>query len=213
LHAEFDLLESCIRATTSELSGWDIEQETKNLPSNKFERMNGNLVPAEMFIASQSSPIAAVLAGKFGLGMLSLDAITTTSVNNLSYIWEIYQKNARENGHVCDRSRWSLALPMHLAKTNEDAQRDAKFGLNQWAKKLQKNTTFSIPEGRNPSKRIIETRLGIIGTHIEAIKKIKEVKRQSGGFGCLLLTNHNWANLEKTKQSLKIFRDHVIDAI
>ena len=212
-NAEFNTLASCIKFAKSKLSGWDFEQELDRLPTYCHERRNGNLIPTEMFVASQSSPIAAVLAGQFGLGMLSLGAVTTDGFNNLPSIWEIYEKSARENGHICDRSQWSLAIPMHLAETDADARRDVEFGLNQWVKELQDNTTFMIPEESNTVDQIIETGLGVIGTYVEAINKIRELRRQSGGFGCLLLITHHWVDVERTKKSLKIFQDHVINAI
>lgn len=210
-NADLDLLTSCIKTAKSKFSDWDFKQTANGLPSNLPPE--GNLIPSEMFIASQSSPIAAVLAGWFGLGMLSLGAVTANGFNNLPYIWEIYDKSGSENAHNCDRSRWSLAMPMHLAETDADARRDVEFGLNQWIKELQENTTFMIPEESNAVDQIIETGLGVIGTHLEAITKIRELRQQSGGFGCLLLTTHNWVDLERTKQSLKIFQDHVINKI
>ena len=212
-NVEFDSLVSCIEMAKSKFIDRALEQQHNRLSSNHRGQKNVYLMPAKIFVASQSSPIAAVLAGRFGLGILTLGAVTTNGFNNLPYIWELYEKNARKNEHICDRARWSLTLPMHLAETNIDARRDVEFGLKQWVKELQENTTFVIPKESNSVDQIIETGLGVIGTHVDATRKIRELQQQSGGFGCLLLTAHNWVDLEKSKQSLKIFQGYIINAV
>ncbi len=212
-NVEFDSLTSCIKMAKSKLIDRAVRQQYNRLSSNHRGQSSFYLTPTEIFVASQSSPIAAVLAGRFGLGMLSLGPVTTNGLNNLPYIWELYEKSARKNEHSCDRARWSLTLPMHLAETNKDARRDVEFGLKQWVRELQENTTFVIPKESNSVDQIIETGLGVIGTHVDATRKIRELQQQSGGFGCLLLTAHNWVDLERSKQSLKLFQDYIINTV
>jgi limonene 1,2-monooxygenase len=39
---------------------------------------------------------------------------------------------------------------------------------------------------------------------------IEKLEQQSGGFGCILMLAHNWANFEATKRSYELFARHVL---
>ena len=210
---QFDSMVKSIKAVKSLSSIGTISEKSIRFSLSPNEPENNSFSAIEFAIASHSSPIAAVLAGTFGLGMLSLGAFTAGGFSNLSSIWEIYQRKAKANGFTDDRSRWSLAVPMHLAKSHGDAQHDVRFGSDQWIRELQTNRTFLSLKAGNGAKQIIENGLGVIGTPKDAINKIRELEQKSGGFGCILLAAHQWADLEETKQSYKMFSDHVINAI
>ena len=72
----------------------------------------------EIAVASQVSPTGARAAGKHGVGLLSIGATSAGGFNALASNWAIAEQMARDNGtRRCDRARWRLVGPMHIAET------------------------------------------------------------------------------------------------
>src|SRR2546423_1802978 len=87
----------------------------------------------EIFIAAGASPTGARLAGKHGIGLLSIGAtLTVEGFNALQYHWDIVEERAAAFGTTVDRKNWSLVGPFHIAETDEQAREDVKFGLEPW---------------------------------------------------------------------------------
>ena len=50
----------------------------------------------------------------------------------------------------------------------------------------------------------------IVGTPDDAIVAIEQMQEETGGFGGLMLTTHEWTSPEKIRRSLELFARHVI---
>jgi len=56
---------------------------------------------------------------------------------------------------------------------------------------------------------INEAGIGAIGTVEDARAQVQRLWDQSGGFGCMLLLGHEWANPQATKRSWELIAQHV----
>ncbi|VBA53766.1 Limonene 1,2-monooxygenase [Mycobacterium attenuatum] len=167
-------------------------------------------------VAAVASPTGARLAGKHGIGLLSIGAtLTIEGFNALSYHWGIVEERAAAFGTVVDRRNWSLVGPFHIAETDEQARADVKFGIEPWFRYFQKIAAF--PQMTMSGDRldemidmINENGAGVIGTPERARAQLQRLWDQSGGFGCMLQMGHEWANPAATKRSAELFAAEVM---
>ena len=165
----------------------------------------------EMAVASLVSPTGARAAGRHGLGMLSIGATTQAGFNALASTWSIAREQAADHGTTMDRSRWRLVGPMHIAPTKEEALADVRFGLEQWIHYFRDVANIPIvPPEPDPVKAVVESGLGVIGTPDEAAARIEQLFEESGGFGCFLFMDHNWASTEAKKRSYDLIARYVM---
>ncbi|MCQ4362261.1 LLM class flavin-dependent oxidoreductase [Mycobacterium gordonae] len=167
-------------------------------------------------VAAVASPTGARLAGKHGIGLLSIGAtLTIEGFDALAYHWGIVEERAKAFGTRVDRSNWSLVGPMHIAETDEQARADVKFGIEPWFRYFQKVAAF--PQMTMPGDRldemidmINENGAGVIGTPERAREQVQRLWDQSGGFGCMLQMGHEWANPAATRRSAELFAAEVM---
>jgi limonene 1,2-monooxygenase len=169
----------------------------------------------EFAVASTFTPSGGKLAGKYGLGMLCVAATQAAGYDVLGTNWEIACEIAKENGREMDRGVLRLVAPMHLAETREQAFREVEFGLTKWIDYFTRiNPTVSATgddlNTKDPAHAMVESDRAVIGTPDDAIAMIERLEKQSGGFGCLLMLAHNWANFDATKRSYELFARHVL---
>lgn len=165
-------------------------------------------------VAAIASPSGPRLAGKHGVGLLSIGATIKESFDVLSLHWDVMEERAREFGTVADRAQWRLVGPMHLAETKEQAIEDVRFGLDAWCEYTQ--DTIAAPHFRAVGKTfeeriswINDTGLGVIGTPDQAIAQIERLQQQSGGFGCYLMMHQEWARPDATRKHYELFARYV----
>jgi limonene 1,2-monooxygenase len=167
-------------------------------------------------VAAVASPTGARLAGKHGIGLLSIGAtLTIEGFNALSYHWDIVEERAAAFGTQVDRKNWSLVCPMHIAETDKQARDDVKFGIESWFRYFQKVAAF--PQMTMPGQQldemidiISENGAGVIGSPERAREQVQRLWDQSGGFGCMLQMGHEWANPAATKRSAELFAAEVM---
>ncbi|KZS60345.1 LLM class flavin-dependent oxidoreductase [Mycobacterium ostraviense] len=167
-------------------------------------------------VAAVASPTGARLAGKHGIGLLSIGAtLTIEGFNALSYHWGIVEERAAAFGTRVDRKDWTLVGPFHLAETDEQARADVKFGIEPWFRYFQKVAAF--PQMTMSGDRldemidmINENGAGVIGTPERARAQVQRLWEQSGGFGCMLQMGHEWANPAATRRSAELFAAEVM---
>jgi len=169
----------------------------------------------EFAVASTFTPSGGKLAGKYGLGMLCVAATQAAGYDVLGTNWQIACEIARENGREMDRAALRLVAPMHLAESREQAFRDVEFGLTKWIDYFSRiNPTASATgddlSAQDPAKAMVASERAVIGTPDDAVAMIQKLEKQSGGFGCLLLLAHNWANFDATRKSYELFARHVL---
>jgi len=169
----------------------------------------------EIGVAAIASPSGPRLAGRYGVGLLSVGATIQGGVDALHLHWDVMEERAAEFGTVADRSKWRLVGPMHLAESKEQAIRDVRHGLDAFCDYTQH--TIAAPHfraaGATFEERVAwvnETGLGVIGTPDEAISQIERLMEQSGGFGCYLMMAHEWADPEATRRSYELFARYVM---
>jgi limonene 1,2-monooxygenase len=78
----------------------------------------------DVAVAAVASPTGAKLAGRHGIGLLSVGATTAAGFDALALHWDVLGEEARVHGKTVDRSNWRLVGPMHCAETKEQAIAD-----------------------------------------------------------------------------------------
>lgn len=167
-------------------------------------------------VAAVASPTGARLAGKHGIGLLSIGAtLTVEGFNALSYHWDIVEERAATFGAQVDRRNWSLVGLFHLAETEKQAREEVKFGIEPWFQYFQKVAAF--PQMTMPGEQLDEmidvindNGAGVIGTPERAREQVQRLWDQSGGFGCMLQMGHEWANPAATRRSAELFAAEVM---
>ena len=167
-------------------------------------------------VAAVASPTGARLAGRHGIGLLSIGAtLTVEGFNALSYHWGIVEERAAAFGTQVDRNNWSLVGLFHLAESEKQAREEVKFGIEPWFRYFQKVAAF--PQMTMPGEQldemidvINENGAGVIGTPERAREQVQRLWDQSGGFGCMLQMGHEWANPAATRRSAELFAAEVM---
>ncbi|OBI42134.1 LLM class flavin-dependent oxidoreductase [Mycobacterium colombiense] len=167
-------------------------------------------------VAAVASPTGARLAGKHGIGLLSIGAtLTVEGFNALSYHWGIVEERAAAFSTQVDRKNWSLVGLFHLAETEKQAREEVKFGIEPWFHYFQKVAAF--PQMTMPGEQldemidvINENGAGVIGTPERAREQVQRLWDQSSGFGCMLQMGHEWANPAATRRSAELFAAEVM---
>ncbi|MBT5582042.1 MAG: LLM class flavin-dependent oxidoreductase [Acidimicrobiaceae bacterium] len=173
-----------------------------------------------MTTASMVSPSGMTLAGKHGLGVLSLGSMSTAGLASLPLQWSFAEEAAEQSGRVVDRANWRIVFSSHVAETREQARAEVEHGLLRWHNEynvgtLQRpglnafaSTAEAIEFHANP-----ESSAGVIGTPDDLIANIRRMQDITGGFGMVLNFAHDWANPEASNRSWDLIARHVIPEI
>jgi limonene 1,2-monooxygenase len=160
----------------------------------------------ELAVAAARSPSGGVLAGKHGVGMLSIGGTSPMAMERHTANWGLYEEQARANGHIPNRKDWRVVGMSHIAETREQARKNVQFGVQAFANYFRDVATFPIipPEVPDPTEWLIETGTGCIGTPDDAIAYIDRLIAGSGGFGVICELAQNWADWEATKRHYEL---------
>ncbi|HTR62340.1 MAG TPA: LLM class flavin-dependent oxidoreductase [Candidatus Binataceae bacterium] len=167
----------------------------------------------EFAVASTFTPSGGKLAGRYGLGMLCVAASQQGGYDVLGTNWQVACEIAREHGREMDRGVLRLVVPMHIAQSREEAMHDVKFGLHKWVhyfSSINPTATGDDLDAKEPAEAMVKSGRAVIGTPDDAVAMIEKLEKQSGGFGCLLMLAHNWANFDATKRSYELFAREVL---
>ena len=170
----------------------------------------------DVAVAAVASPTGPKLAGRHGVGMLSIGATTAAGFDALALHWNVVEEQARKYGKTVDRLKWRLVGLVHCAETKEQAYRDVEYGIEHWFRYLQSVAAFPqmTVGGSNIQEMIAfvnDTGLGAIGTPDMCTDQIDRLMKQSnGGFGAYLLLAHNWANPTATLRSYELVAREVM---
>ena len=97
----------------------------------------------DVAVAAVASPTGPRLAGRYGVGLLSIGAtLTEAGFDALAHHWNVMEERAETFGTTVDRAKWRLVGLMHIAETREQAYRDVEFGIEQWFRYFQKVAAF-----------------------------------------------------------------------
>jgi limonene 1,2-monooxygenase len=174
----------------------------------------------EFVVASQVSPSGMTLAGKYGIGIISLGSMSSQGLLSLPTQWGFAEQAAAKHGTKVDRKNWRVLLSWHVAETREKAREEAKHGLMHWHNEYIVGTLQRPGDGpfNSPDEAVDKTAFedgsaSVIGTPDDLVKVIKDVYAKSGGFGTVVGFVHDWANPENTMRSWDMVARYVIPEI
>jgi limonene 1,2-monooxygenase len=143
--------------------------------------------------------------------MLCVMAGSPNGYDTLDYNWQLANDEAAARGGVMDSANFRIMAPFHIAETREQALANCRVGFEKWER-----YSYSInPEGGAaiglPSlEGINEGGRGAIGTPDDAVRVLENYWDKTGGFGCILMLAHNFADWEATKRSYELFARYVL---
>src|SRR3984957_1667767 len=171
-------------------------------------------------VASQIPRSGMTLAGKYGIGIISLGSISTQGLMALPQQWEFAEDAAKKHGTTVSRSDWRVLLSWHIAESREQARREAGAGLMRWHNEYVFGTlqrpgiaAFSSPDEAVDKTAFVEGAASTIGTPDDLVKTIKNLMQVSGGVGAIIGFAHDWANPENTRRSWDMVARYVVPEI
>lgn len=169
--------------------------------------------PIEVVTASMVSPSGPRAAGRLGTGLLSMSASAAPALKAAGTNWDIACDVAAEHGNTMDRSQWRMIGLVHVAETREQALADVQFGIEEWVSYFENVAVIPMvpPERRDdPVAHLIESGMAAIGTVDDVIQQVEALwEASAGGFGCYLITDHNWAPFEAKLKSYELVARYV----
>jgi limonene 1,2-monooxygenase len=171
-------------------------------------------------VASQISPSGMTLAGKHGIGVISIGSMSDEGLNALPTQWGFAEAAAKKYGKKVDRKDWRVLLSWHIAETRDKAIAEARLGLmrhhNQYVVgTLQRPGAkpFGDPDEAIEKTAYSDGASATIGTPDDLVARIKSVLEVSGGFGTIVGFVHDWANPENTMRSWDLVARYVVPEI
>ncbi len=176
-----------------------------------------------MAVASSISPSGMKLAGKYGIGVLSIASNSTEGLLALPTQWGFAEEAAAQHGQVADRSQWRVLMSWHLAETREQAEAEAVDGLQRWHNEYQVRV-LARPNALHMDDKWALLRQvadndgagpgsAVIGTPDDMIAAIRRLVDRTGEFGTVISFVHDWANRANTFKSYELFARYVIPEI
>jgi limonene 1,2-monooxygenase len=174
----------------------------------------------ECVVASMISPSGMTMAGKYGIGIISLGSMSSKGLMSLAQQWEFAEDAAKKAGTNVSRSNWRVLLSWHIAETREQARREAREGLMRWHNEYNVGTLmrpgvnpFKSPDEAVDLTAFADGAASAIGTPDDLVKLIKNVMKMSGGVGSIIGFAHDWANIEATRRSWDLVARYVVPEI
>jgi limonene 1,2-monooxygenase len=171
-------------------------------------------------VASMISPSGMTLAGKYGIGIISLGSMSSKGLMSLAQQWEFAEDAAKKAGTNVSRANWRVLLSWHIAETREQARREAREGLMRWHNEYNVGTlmrpgvtAFKSPDEAVDQTAFVDGAASAIGTPDDLVKLIKNVMKMSGGVGTIIGFAHDWANIEATRRSWDLVARYVVPEI
>jgi limonene 1,2-monooxygenase len=101
---------------------------------------------------------------------------------------------------------------MHVAETREQAKKDVLYGLEKWIGYSNDivPAANAVPRGlTDPVGYLLETQRAIVGTPDDAVAELTRMRDKLGGFGSVLVFQHDWANWPATQRSFELIAEEV----
>jgi limonene 1,2-monooxygenase len=176
-----------------------------------------------MVTASSISPSGMQIAGKHGIGVLSIASTSSEGIMALPTQWGFAEEAAALHGQTVDRKNWRVLMSWHLAETREQARNEAVYGLQRWhneynAKILGRPGANHVDNAWELLDEItgngaVGAGAAVIGTPDDLIAAIRNLQELTGGFGVVLGFAHDWANKEATTRSWEMVSRYVVPAL
>jgi len=166
----------------------------------------------DICVATAISPNGARVAGKYGLGLLQF----ATQLDRLSNQWTAACEAAKASGHTMDRAAWRITAYVHIAESRERAKADVRHGLFEWLRHHQAVAPVRMVEAdrvEHAVEDIIAKGAAVIGDPDDLVARIEALQSASGGFGAVLMTDHNWTTYERKLASADLVARYVVPRI
>jgi len=171
----------------------------------------------DIVVASSMSPSGSKLAGKYGVGLLSIAATEPAAFQVLDYNLKVWEDEAALHGHTVDRSKARLMGPMHIAETEKQARENCRYGLRWVWNYLSHIIPVGDPSAPPPPEDFDEwvdeandSGRMVIGTPEMAIAQIERLLDKTGGFGCYMFLGADLADWHQTLRSYELVAERVI---
>jgi limonene 1,2-monooxygenase len=171
-------------------------------------------------VASQISPSGMTLAGKHGIGVISIGSLSAEGLNALPQQWSFAEAAAAAHGQTVDRQDWRVLMSWHIAETREQARAEARDGLLRHNNEYITGTLqrpgarlFKDPDEAVDKTAFVPGAVATIGTPDDLAARIKSVLEISGGFGTVVGFVHDWANPENSRRSWDMVARYVVPEI
>lgn len=165
--------------------------------------------------AAAQSPSGMVLAGKHGLGVLSVSVIRDRGVSpDLKKFWSVAEETAAKHGNTMNREDWRMSIHVFLAESKKEAIEQARVGAGRYQRDYFEQTLGlnSVVDG--PADRIInemvERGAWCVGTPDDLVAYIKQLDEKSGGFGGVLIQATEWGTREQVLHSYELIARYVM---
>lgn len=163
--------------------------------------------PLEIAVAGAGSERAMRLAGQYGISTLTFGGRPGMPDPPLAAMWQAAAESAAAHGQVVDRANWRVTICVHLAEQRSVALDQIRPAMTRWYRDVVQGTIGvkggGLPEGRE-ADAAVEMGSIIVGTPDDAVAAINRKLEDSGGFGTLLVSVHDWATREQTKHSFEL---------
>ncbi len=130
--------------------------------------------------------------------------------------WAHVEKGAREGGRTADRDNWRIATYVHLAETADQAWDEVRAGIMREAEYFSAiglQSRYAEYEGQPFSEFTPEScadrRDWVIGTPDDAISWIEDKQKETGGFGGIMVTCHEWTSFANISRSMEMVARYV----
>jgi limonene 1,2-monooxygenase len=171
-------------------------------------------------VASQVSPSGMTLAGKYGIGVISIGSMSTQGLLSLPTQWSFAEDSAAKHGQSVDRANWRVLMSWHIAETREQARAEARDGLMRWHNEYNVGTlmrpggvAYDSPDAAVDAIAFSPGAASTIGTPDDLVAAIRHLLEISGGFGTVIGFAHDWANRENTLKSWDLVARYVIPEV
>jgi limonene 1,2-monooxygenase len=208
-----DRMADAIDVITRLLAGEVITRETEwyRMKNARLQLRPYSKPRPHLAVTSSVTPVGGKLAGRYDLGMLCVAAGSPHGYDALDYNWKLANAEAAAQGQTMDRANYRIMAPFHLAETREKAIENCRAGFAKYelySYSVNPNGGASI--GLASIEAINEGGRGVIGTPDDALQVLERYWAQTGGFGCILLLAHDFADWEATKRSYELFARYVL---
>ena len=166
-------------------------------------------------VAAAQSPSGMVLAGKYGLGILSVSVVRGGAYSKtIREFWRIAEETAEEHGNVLERNDWRLVIHAHLAESKKEAIDQVRVGSGRYQREYFVETLGHDLDFDGPQDEIIDvmTERGawLVGTPDELIEHIHRLDEETGGFGGLMIQATEWGTREQVLHSYELLARYVM---
>jgi limonene 1,2-monooxygenase len=176
-----------------------------------------------MAAASTISPSGMELAGKYGMGALSIASTSSAGLQALPTQWSFAEASAAKHGQTISRDDWRVLMIWHIAETREQARAEAVMGFQKW------NNEYNVRVLGRPGAVHVDdpwelldrstdpdgqgAGAVVIGTPDDLVAAIRNLQAATGGFGTVLGFALDFANHDQAKRSWDMVARYVIPEV